>query len=140
MRLWAKALVIALLGNVSCFAQSPEKQPVYKITGISIEGTRFADKISIISTSGLYIGETIAKSDEKISSAIRRLSERGLFSSVDIIATAVEGSNVTLVIRVKDYPRLEQYKITGNDNESESDLKKKIILEKRGRCYRSSYF
>ena len=57
------------------------------------------------------------------------MNERGLFSSVDIVVTAIAGDKVYLAIRLKEYPKFAQYKITGNDNESDGDLKKKILLE-----------
>ncbi|HZV12260.1 MAG TPA: POTRA domain-containing protein, partial [Candidatus Kapabacteria bacterium] len=111
------------------WAQTPQK-PAYQIAGISVEGNRSSDSRSIITSSGLYVGEGISLPDENVQNAIRRLSERDLFSQVNIVVDNVIGNQLYLVIRVKEFPRLEEYKITGNKEEGESDIKKKITLTK----------
>ena len=56
----------------------------YFLAGVTITGTKFLDKNTLISISGLGIGEKITIPSEKISRAIKNLWKQGLFSDVSI--------------------------------------------------------
>ena len=68
----------------------------YTLAGISIEGVSFLDHEVIIQKSGLQRGEKIAIPSDKISKAISKLWDQGLFSEVVIFKD----------IRFKDIPNI----------------------------------
>ena len=57
-------------------------------------GTKFLDKNTLISISGLGIGQKITIPGEKISRAIKNLWKQGLFSDVSIQISKIEDENV----------------------------------------------
>ena len=64
--------------------QTQQKQDVYKILGISVEGQHAGDPASIIANTGLQVGEEITIPSEQTRQAIRRLYNLRLFSDVQI--------------------------------------------------------
>lgn len=112
------------------FAQMAQTAPQqqYVITGVVVEGNKRVDTRTVLSAAALRIGERIAWQSERIQLAVHRLYELRLFSHVDIVAGRVVDSSLELTIRVKEFDRLKNYTITGIDDVSESDVKKKVAL------------
>ena len=87
---YLKLLIVCCLAINSFFSQttytdyqlSPRE---YTLAGISIDGAIFLDHELIIQKSGLQRGEKIAIPSDKISKAITKLWDQGLFSEVSIL-------------------------------------------------------
>jgi len=100
----------------------------YEIGGITVSGTEFFDTQSIISLSGLSVGDEIKVPGDDIITAIKSLWGQKLFSDVKIIATKIEGRTIFLDIRIEERPRLSKYKFTGVKKRKQSDLREEIGL------------
>ena len=85
----------------------------YTLAGISIDGVMFLDHEVIIQKSGLQRGEKIAIPSDKISKAISKLWDQGLFSEVSILKEKTQGNNLFLTIKLKERPRMSRYKFSG---------------------------
>lgn len=85
----------------------------YTLAGISIDGVIFLDHEVIIQKSGLQRGEKIAIPSDKISKAISKLWDQGLFSEVSILKEKTQGNNLFLTIKLQERPRMSRYKFSG---------------------------
>ena len=122
---YLKLLIICCLAINSSFSQttytdyqlSPRE---YTLAGISIDGAIFLDHELIIQKSGLQRGEKIAIPSDKISKAITKLWDQGLFSDVSILKEKTQGNNLFLRIKLQERPRMSRYKFSGV-SKSEAD-------------------
>ena len=71
---------------------SPEK---FEIAGIVVNGAENFNN-TLIAISGISVGDEIAIPGEKISSAVKKLWQQGLFSDVDISIDKIVGDIVFL--------------------------------------------
>ena len=94
----------------------------YVIGGITISGTKYLDKNTLISISGLNLGETISVPGEDISLSIKKLWKQALFSDVSINITKIEDGKIFLDIYLKEHPKLSKFNFKG-------DIKKHDITE-----------
>jgi len=117
-----------LLFNSTCYSQ--EGPRTYKILSISVEGNKFYDPKVIIGASGLISGQEIMIPSEATQEAIQNLWKLGLFSDIEILVDKKIGDGAYLLIRVKELPKLDEIKFSGNDEFSDKDLREKINLEK----------
>jgi len=115
-------LLIILTGLVS--AQVTK----IKIASITVEGNRTAEASSIRLNSGLIAGSEITRED--LQKAVKNLWSLGLFSDVKILVTGQTSEGISLLIRVKEYPRLQSMEITGNDEIDSDDIDKEILVYK----------
>jgi outer membrane protein insertion porin family len=113
-----------------------QNQEVYKILGISVEGNTFAQPSVIIANSGLKVGDEISFArvgnniiaGDKIRNAIKQLWALRIFKDVRIEIENQVNDGVYLLIRVEEYPRLEDIIVEGNKEISTKDIKNKINL------------
>lgn len=119
-------LILFLFGSITTTtAQIQPKK--YVIAGISVEGNKFSDAQTIISLSGLRAGDQIMiPNDTKINTAIKTLWARKQFSDVKIIIDKITPMGVMLLIKVKEFPRLNVINIRNNDALSDDDIKEAI--------------
>jgi outer membrane protein insertion porin family len=123
----AGAILIAMASSAS--AQNPGTQaPPTRIRDIRVQGMVTSTPSAIISFSGLRIGDMLISGSDQIQRAIRNLMERRLFSDVKIYAESVSSDGVSLLIVVKEYPRVGSIKFSGNDELSEKDLQELVPL------------
>ena len=78
------------------------------LADIEVEGIKYLDKNVIIMLSQLEVGERVKVPGEKITNAIRKLWDQGLFDNISITATKFEAGKVYLKIYLQERPRLEQ--------------------------------
>jgi outer membrane protein insertion porin family len=124
-------LILLILGHA--FSQ---EQKIYRILGISVEGNVTAQPSAIIANSGLRVGDEISLTivgsniiaGDKIRSAIKQLWALRIFKDIQIVVDNQVGDGVYLLIKVKEYPRLDNIIIEGNDEISDKDIKNKINL------------
>ncbi|MCX7879116.1 MAG: outer membrane protein assembly factor BamA [Ignavibacteria bacterium] len=99
----------------------------YFIASVNVEGHKFADPQTIITISGLNIGDSIRyPNDPKISKAIINLWQRQQFSDVQILADNIIGDNIFLTIKVEELPRINSIRIENNKEVSTEALLKAI--------------
>ncbi len=100
----------------------------YEIGGITVSGANFIDPSVIILISSLSVGSQITVPGDEIVKAINNLWEQGLFGSVDIYATAVQGNFIFLNIHLEEKPRLSKYSINGVSKSEASTLREKLKI------------
>ncbi|MCX7762617.1 MAG: outer membrane protein assembly factor BamA [Candidatus Kryptonium sp.] len=118
------------------FSSFSQQQEVYKILGISVEGNTVAQPSAIILNSGLKVGDEIVFTrigdmlipGDKVRNAIKQLWALKIFKKVSIEIENQVGNGVYLLIRVEEYPRLDDIIIQGNKAISTKDIRNKINL------------
>ena len=122
VKLFKVILLSIVLLSVTCYSQ--ENQKTYKILGVSIEGNKETDPATIIAQSGLKIGDEIQVPGDQTLNAIRQLWTLGIFSDVQILIDREIPEGVFLLIKVKEYPRLEKVELEGNKKLKKDDRQK----------------
>ena len=100
----------------------------YRIASISTKGNSSYESGTIVSYSGLNVGQEIVIPSDDTREALKRLWNIGIFSDAKIYVDKKFGNDVYLVIEVEELPRVEKIEITGNDEYSDEDLKDQINL------------
>ena len=85
----------------------------YEIGGITVTGVQFLDNNMLVMLSGLTVGDKITIPGDKISAAIDKLWEQGLFENIKITASKISGKTIFLDIFLQERPRLSKFKFTG---------------------------
>ncbi|PWH11617.1 outer membrane protein assembly factor BamA [Bacteroidetes bacterium SCGC AAA795-G10] len=89
------------------------KGKTYKLDSISVSGIKTFNEQTVISYSGLNIGEKIKVPGEKISAMINKLWALELFSDINIFVTKVNKNNISLELEIVELPTLTNVKING---------------------------
>lgn len=100
----------------------------YTIKSITVEGNESTREQFIINASSLTTGRTITYPGDDISDAIKRLFRSGLFADVEIFIEDITLSEISLIIKVTEKPRLIEVKIEGVKRSQRRDLKDIIII------------
>ncbi len=99
-----------------------------EIGGITVTGIQYLDPQVLIMLSGLKVGETIKVPGDKITEAIRKLWDQGLFEHVNITASNIEGNRVFLNIDLRERPRVSRFSFEGIRKTEADDIRTKINL------------
>ena len=102
----------------------------YIIGGIEVKGLNILDKNSIISLTGLRVGDKIKIPGDGISGAVRKLWKLGLVGDVAIKVEKIEGENVFLLIELSERPRLTGYTFECVPKGQESTIREEINLNR----------
>ncbi|MEE4260479.1 MAG: POTRA domain-containing protein [Bacteroidales bacterium] len=102
----------------------------YLIGDIEVEGIKYLDKNVIIMLSQLEVGERVKIPGEKITKAIRKLWDQGLFDNISITATKFEAGKVYLKIYLQERPRLSKFSFDGIRKSEADDIREKINLSR----------
>ena len=124
MRLPKYFLVFLIL--ILSTAIFPQQRTTYKILGMAVDGNKSSDANTIIVSTGLKVGDEIQVPGDKTINAIKNLWSLNIFSDVQILIDKQLSDGVFLLIKVKEYPRLEKVVIEGNDEIDTDDIEKKI--------------
>ncbi|MFD2571537.1 outer membrane protein assembly factor BamA [Spirosoma soli] len=100
----------------------------YEITGLTVTGTRYLDPNSLVSLTGLKVGDKVRLPGEANGSSIRKLMESGLLDDVETIATQTGEGKVALTFRVQERPRLYRVSFLGVKKGEQDQLKDKVKL------------
>ena len=101
----------------------------YIISDITISGVKFLDKSTLISISGLKLGDEILIPGDDISNAIRKLWQQGLFSDISININKIENNKASLNIELTELPKLSKFKFEGEIKKHEiTSLKEQLKL------------
>ncbi len=111
--------------NFSIYYSSPRK---YTIAGIKVSGIRYLDKSLLVQLSQLKVGDELTVPGEKITFAIKKLWQQGLFSDVKINATKIVGNKIWLDIYLQERPRLADVNYYGVSKSEKDDIKERVLL------------
>ncbi|MFM7774720.1 MAG: outer membrane protein assembly factor, partial [Candidatus Kapaibacterium sp.] len=92
------------------------------ISGISVEGNVVVDAATIVSISGLRVGQELNPRSDEIPQGIKALWARKQFSDVRIVVDRVTPLGLFLRIEVKENPRFDRVVLEGNKKVSEKSL------------------
>lgn len=119
---------IALADDSISFDYANPKE--FDIGGITVSGTDYLDKNTLILISGIGIGDKVQVPGDRFSKAIESLWKQGLFEDVKITATKIQGKNIFLDIHVVERPRLSKFSFKGIKKSEADDIRDKIKLIK----------
>jgi len=105
------------------------KPAEYIIASIETKGNKYIDKNAIIFNSNLSINQTIKIPGNEISTAIENLWKQDYFSSVIIYAKKIEGDYISLVISVKERPRLSKFSLRGLGKSESKNLREELTIK-----------
>lgn len=117
---------IQIGSDVSSIDYSSPKD--YEIGGITVSGIQYLDPQVLIMLSGLTVGQTVKVPGDKITEAIRKLWDQGLFENVNITATSIQGGKVFLNIDLRERPRVSRFSFEGIRKSEADDIRTKINL------------
>lgn len=130
---------VCAIAAVLCLAASTRAQPeagsglddlgggIWQktIVSVDIEGVHSADTFLVLNSSALVPGEVVTPG--MVQDAIKGVYGLGLFSEVGIDADPAE-AGVRLTIKVKEYPKLDDLKFSGNRKIKTKKFKETITL------------
>jgi len=138
MTMTKKIVLLILIFNFlgfSSFAQQKTgdlidytKPGEYIIGGITVSGVQFLDNKILIMLSGLSVGEKIRIPGDKVTDAIKKLWKQGMFETIEISYTKIQGNRVFLDILLKEQPKLAKFSFRGVKKSEADDLREKIGL------------
>ena len=122
-------LIFSISFSQNLFSQEENKSSKNIIGEITVSGNTSFSPITIITYSGLKEGDEIAIPGEKISTAIKKLWESNLFSSVDVFRIKQLDNVVDLEIKLMDLPELTNLEISGVKKRKYEDIIKENKLQ-----------
>jgi len=120
--------LIVLISSTIIYPQL--QKTTYKILGISVSGNVAADANTIIANTGLKVGDDVDIPGDQTNNAIKRLWNLGIFEDVQINIDKKIDNGIFLQLVLKEYPRLEEFVLIGNDEQSDDEINKKISIVK----------
>ena len=126
-------LIIIFIGNTLTFSQTDitdySSPTEYTLSGISVTGIKYLDENTLISISGLELGEEIMIPGEDISLAIKKLWKQGLFSDISIDISKIEEKNIFLNISLTEHSKLGKFNFKGKIKKHDiTELKEQLKL------------
>ena len=100
----------------------------YEIGGITVTGVQYVDPAVVVMLSGLRVGMTVKVPGDKITDAIRKLWEQGLFEDIQITSTQKVGGKIFLNIDMRERPRISKFSFKGVKKSEADEIRKKINL------------
>ena len=120
---------LSIIFSYNTLAQEQNNSNKKIIGEITVSGNTTFSPITIITYSGLSEGDEVSIPGEKISSAIKKLWESDLFSSVEVYKIEEVDNVVDLEIRLIDLPELSELEITGVKKRKYEDIIKENKLQ-----------
>jgi outer membrane protein insertion porin family len=102
----------------------------YTLGGITVSGVKYLDQNVLIMLSGLTVGDRMRIPSDKVTGAVRKLWEQGLFEDIRISVTKIVGDQVFLDIWMKERPRLSRFQFNGIKKSDADEIREKIRLVK----------
>lgn len=102
----------------------------YYLGGMTVSGVKYLDGNVLLMLSGLTVGDKIKVPGDKISQAIRKLWEQGLFEDIRVSVTKVVEDQIFIDFYLKERPRLSKFQFNGIKKSDADDIRQKIRLVK----------
>ncbi len=107
---------------------SGDEPKKYELGGITVSGARYLDPNTLISLTGLRVGDAIYVPGEEIGKSIRKLWAQGILGDVSVTVARIEGNKIFLDYNLKERPRLSKFTFSGIPKGQTEELTKKITL------------
>lgn len=102
----------------------------YEIAGLTVSGAKYVDASVVVMLSGLQVGSVVKVPGAKITDAIKKLWDQGLFEDIQILCTQKVGNKIFLDIQLKERPRISKFSFKGVKKSDAEELRKKINLSR----------
>lgn len=102
----------------------------YVVAEIIVTGNQFLDPNSMISMSGLRVGDKIKIPGDAINSAIKKLMDQKILEDVEVFARKIEGEQIWLELKIREQSRLFKVIFEGIRKGEKESLNDKIKLPK----------
>jgi len=102
----------------------------YYIGGMTVSGVKYLDGNVLIMLSGLTVGDKVKVPGDKLSQAIRKLWDQGLFEDISVSVTKIVDNQVFLDFYLRERPRLSKFQFNGIKKSDADDIRQKIRLVK----------
>lgn len=119
---------ISLSSDQSVFDYSKPKE--YEIGGITVTGIKYLDQNVLIMLSGLTVGDKVKVPGDKMTNAVKKLWDQGLFEYINIAASNIQGNIIFLNIDLKERPRVSKFSFVGIRKSEADDIRTKINLSR----------
>lgn len=141
-----RAIICAILmvQSIAAFAQTEERQPAtesrvdysgeaksYVIGKLSADGLRAIDPNTLISTTGLVVGDSIPIPSDRLSSITRRLMDQKHFADIQT-QTSFRGDTVDIHFTFVERLRVREWAFEGAKSGEAKDLQKQLKLRRSG--------
>jgi len=100
----------------------------YIIGDITVSGVKYLDPNAIIGLSGLRKNMRILVPGDRISTALEKLWDQGLFSDIRITITDTRADTISFDIFLSERPRISDVQFFGLKKTEVSDIKEKVNL------------
>jgi outer membrane protein insertion porin family len=121
--------LLLIVATKPAVAQGGGDEPKkYELGGITVSGARYLDPNTLISLTGLRIGDAINIPGEEIGKSIRKLWGQGILGDVSVTIARIEGNKIYLDYNLKERPRLSKFTFSGVRKGQTEELTKKITL------------
>ncbi len=100
----------------------------YVIGDITVSGVKYLDPNAIIGLSGLRKHMKVLVPGDKITTAVQKLWDQGLFSDVKITITNIKSDTIAFDIFLSERPRISQVNYFGIKKGETEDIKEKVNL------------
>lgn len=123
---------ILLLISIQTLAQETafDKGQKYILGGIEVTGIKSYNAQTVVTYTGLRVGQEITIPGEQISAVIQKLWKLELFSDVTFYITRIEGDQVFLELNIQELPILSNVKIEGIKKSKAETITKETELQK----------
>lgn len=101
---------------------------VYEIGGITLTGAERLDKRMVLMVADLHVGDKIQVPGDKLSNAIDKLWDQGLFEDIKIYITNIQNDNVFLNIEFTSRPKLSKFQFRGVKKSDADKLREQLNL------------
>lgn len=143
MKYLSRIILLTLLALTVANSQAQDYVPVqvkpnitytqdrtrYVLGGLAIDGADDFDEESLLSASGLIVGESYDVPGEDISEVIRRYMQQKLFSNVRIEADSIVGGKIYLHIYLTPQPRISSISYSGVKKGEREEIEKQLGLQ-----------
>jgi len=135
-RIAGRIILICALIVPGIYASSQEQIKImdymypdeYVVGNVTVSGIRYLDPNAIIGISGLRKNQRISVPGEKITQAVEKLWDQGLFSDVKITITETRSDTVFLDIFLSERPRISNVSYFGLKKNETEDIQEKVNL------------
>ncbi|WP_431163245.1 BamA/OMP85 family outer membrane protein [Flagellimonas beolgyonensis] len=130
LRLFLSAAFLVLSGQGFAQETSFEDGKQYILGGLSVTGLQSYNEQTVVTYTGLRVGQPIKVPGDEISAVIKKLWSLELFSNVEMYYTKIEGDKIYLELNILERPTLNNVTVYGvkkrkvEDIINDTDLKK----------------
>ncbi len=111
------ALTLLIFGSIFQ-TNAQERLPfdqaaTYILADVEVTGKISFNEQTVVTFTGLEIGQSITVPGEQITTAVKKLGKLGLFSDIDFYVNRIKGDSIFLELNIIELPKLNDVKITG---------------------------